>query len=448
MAWPKRLRHLLAASALLCIAGCAGRPPHVDLTSKVRQAAVVEGRLPFPAPAFAASNDELLTIGATSCFLWSAPNWRRRLSLPRSKAPTWFAARSPDGELMATASFKQGRTSGAEINIWRVGDGAKLFSLASAASDLASLCWDPRGGRLAACFLDGSVRLWQADAGSLLADVKTKYGDAVEIEMAPDGTLLASSFRSGDVTSVRPDDEVSVVSHHVDSTAVYYACFDPTARFLVTSGRDGTKVWAAKTLQLVASRPSGRRPLGVYANRPEEPYVVVVDADWSVQVCPVPDVAHATRTVCPASKDMPYAATVSPDGRWLLLLRDSGSVSLHDLRSGSVTADGLGNTGADWMGIRSSSPFGAFSPDSAVVAIAEQGGRVGLWQLPGMRPLADLAPSIGEVTEFAFSPDSRYLATGSAEWVSAKGRYARTPRTMVWRLPEPAGVTPEQVGAN
>ncbi|MFJ2555335.1 MULTISPECIES: hypothetical protein [unclassified Streptomyces] len=102
------------------------------------------------------------------------------------------------------------------------------------------------------------------------------------------------------------------------------------------------------------------------------------------------------------ARDSSLVAT-APDGR---LLTDEGN--LIDPSSGRARRVTRGESHA---------VAAAFSPDGRRLAMADQGGRVTLWDGDGRRRLAVLTPGVSGLarTSLAFSPDSRTVAVGGPD---------------------------------
>jgi WD40 repeat protein len=98
-----------------------------------------------------------------------------------------------------------------------------------------------------------------------------------------------------------------------------------------------------------------------------------------------------------------FAAAMSRDERWCLVLGWIGGSLLRDLATGDET----------YLDI--SEPFDAvFSPDGNVFAAASGIGFVKLWETATRREMATLRGFLLGVHSVAFSPDGKRLAAGSA----------------------------------
>jgi WD40 repeat protein len=129
--------------------------------------------------------------------VWRMPEAEKLRSL---RGEQYFKALfSPDGERLATIStteqYSQSWLPAGIVRVWNSRDGELLLELP--VEDVASLAYSPDSAILATGSYDGTLRLWQASAGQLLASFPAHYQPVTGLAFSPDGELLASGSQDG-----------------------------------------------------------------------------------------------------------------------------------------------------------------------------------------------------------------------------------------------------------
>jgi len=142
---------------------------------------------------------------------------------------TWAFA--PDGATLASAP--NDRT----VRLWRVADGALLFTLQGGALNMA---FAPDGATLAS----GSgkmVLLWRVADGVLLHTLQ-HTGSVTSVAFAPDGATLASASVDGTVQLWRDPD--GALLHTLQDTGWVTVAFAPDGAIIASASADGTaRLW-------------------------------------------------------------------------------------------------------------------------------------------------------------------------------------------------------------
>lgn len=168
-------------------------------------------------------------------------------------------------------------------------------------------------------------------------------------------------------------------------------------RSLVTVSRDGAAtIWTAGS-----SLPAGRtfpieQNVESLALSSDRRWLLSEDRDGMIRLR---DLARQTPPAEHLDELWPPGEPFSPDSRWLITRREDTPV-LYDLQGGPSIREVQGVPPLQTV---------AFSPDSRRLAVALEGGRAEIWDLPDLtrRPLPGPPAEIGAL---AFSGDSRSLA--------------------------------------
>jgi WD40 repeat protein len=112
------------------------------------------------------------------------------------------------------------------------------------------------------------------------------------------------------------------------------------------------------------------------------------------------------KPVNPRDDELRSAFTVSPDGRFAVLVRMEPIVLLIDLVAGKQLPD-ITCSPEVWGG--------TFTPDGSVLAVGKKDGGIDLFEMPGSGRAGSLAPGAWGrmVLALAFAPDGRRLAIGT-----------------------------------
>jgi len=248
--------------------------------------------------------------------------------------PRLVAAFSADGARLLTTACREGGADPAgtpELRLTDVATGDALRRFAAADHGGVAAGWlSPDGRRVVAGLRDVSGRLWDADAGRVLAEVPAAEGELLDAVFSADGARLVTAHAGG-----------AVIVRDARTGARRGAVRLGAGRFVrATLSADGARAFTS----------TGDR----------------VDALWD---------AASGRRLAPLSRAAGPAAhaAFSPDGARLATAYEDGSFALWHAAEGQLLAEVPAHIGA----VRSV----AFSADGSRLATASDDGTARLWAL-------------------------------------------------------------------
>jgi WD40 repeat protein len=283
------------------------------------------------------------------------------------------------------------------------------------------------------------------DAGQVLCrvalPVENQPGSVV---VSPDGTRLCVTT-DGNRTQIAVFDATSgkqtALCERLDS-AIWTFAFSPDSSRLASGGEDATvRLWDAATGTLLATCRGHRSQVFSAAFSPDGARLVTASADGTVrqwdartgQQVELPYEGHAAEV---------FTAVYSPDGQWVASASDDHTLRVWRARDRSEAAVLHGHTrrvtevAFDRSGRRLAS---LSSRGGWALAMADDTVRV--WDVDPRATVPILHGHTGSIYPVAYSPDGRWLASGSWDgtvrlWDAATGETCATLRhpTYVWEL--------------
>jgi hypothetical protein len=154
-------------------------------------------------------------------------------------AGVWGVAFSPDGTLLATASYDM------TARLWDVPTGVPVHALTGHTREVDGVAFSPDGTLLASISYDTTARLWDVASGAPVHALTGHTRGVNGVAFSPDGTLLATA---SDITTallwdVASSAPVRTLTGH--TAAVLGVAFSPDGTLLATASGDNTaRLWA------------------------------------------------------------------------------------------------------------------------------------------------------------------------------------------------------------
>lgn len=201
------------------------------------------------------------------------------------------------------------------------------------------------------------------------------------VTSSADGTLRLWDSRTG---------ECLAVSEPLDTlgqprwTMLHEIVYHPDGSKLMTSDMNGLKIWSASDLTLLSEENSDYFYMTTG----------LISPDWKTVCAPVPE-SYIDCAVCERSTgdlllylDNRYPLSYSPDGSRILAANlESGAMEIYDVNPGTPR----GRFSGVWVSSsRIPLKAAAFSPDGCILASAQEGGLIRLWDTMDGTGVAEL----------------------------------------------------------
>lgn len=263
---------------------------------------------------------------------------------------------SRDGKLLVSGGDDK------SILVWDVKRDRVVRQLSGHGGNVMGLALAPDGATLASTSYDGTTRLWDIQSGAML---RTFSSGLMSVAFSPDGTRLAvgggQDRIDGHVTlyRVKGTGAPQVLVGHVNT--VWPVTFSPDGKYAVTGSMDTTaKIWDLRANKLLRTLKG--------------------------------HTAGVTATIF--SKDGSLLLTGSPDQ----------TIKIWNWKTGALQQTLQSGTGVNDL---------KFSPDGKLLAIGGYDSAVHLWDTTTWTWKETPTRFSDRVWCVAFSPDGRYLASGS-----------------------------------
>jgi WD40 repeat protein len=208
------------------------------------------------------------------------------------------------------------------------------------------LSWSPDNRRIASSSYDGTVQVWYADGGTILA-YRNHHAAVWTVAWQPEGSMIASGGQESIVQVWEADTGNSYSSYAGHSAGIEAVAWSPDGLYIASASDDKTvQVWdAANPVLLIRYTGHTDKVMGV-AWSPDGRRIASCSNDTTVQVW---DAADGTSLLIYTGHTAHVNALAwSPSGNSIASASDDGTVQVWDARTGTRLLTYTGHSGSVW----------------------------------------------------------------------------------------------------
>lgn len=239
---------------------------------------------------------------------------------------TWVRtlAFSPDGSMLASGSY------GPIVRLWRANDGTLLKELRGHTAWVRALAFSPNGELLATASDDNTVRLWNVPDGTLFQTFDQGTEGVRTLAFSSDGTILATGGYDNIIRLLKISDGTLLRELKGHTDWVRALAFSPNDEWLASGAFDATvRIWRVSDGELLVTREEHNSSVLGLAFSPDGMLLASASVDTTVRLWKMP--TAESYDLLKGHTDFVFSVAFSPDGKSLVSGAVDNTVRVWDV---------------------------------------------------------------------------------------------------------------------
>jgi WD40 repeat protein len=291
-------------------------------------------------------------------------------------------------------------------------------------SDILTVKFSPTSGWLASGSVDSAVMIWNKESQALIGNLKQPCG-ITYLDLSPNGSFMATAGYDEKVRLLQlPQGRLAkVFSGHTGT--VWSLSFNPDGKTLASSGEDASiKVWDIETGMLLHNLQGHNRTVWDVKFSPDGHTIASGSFDKTIKIWEA-STGKLLKTISDHSEAI-VALAFSHDGKLLASTSDDKSIKLWHTVDWQLiktlkvpehvqAVDFSPND--KWLvtGGRDKPMVGEFLQNILGDSYFNKGVSMRLWEVETGKLLQTFSTHSNDVNDVSFSPDGKWIASGSSD---------------------------------
>ncbi|MGV8058169.1 MAG: caspase family protein [Smithellaceae bacterium] len=316
--------------------------------------------------AFSSDNKHVLS-GSRNMKLWDMIAGKEVRPLEGKVNWVLSAAFSADGKY-ALSGFTNGM-----INLWEITSGRQVNTFRGHTAQVTALSFSPDGKYFLSAGFDGPIKLWETKTGK---EIRQMAGLKTAV-FSPDGRFILSGAANNTLKlwETETGREAGTFPGHADK--ITSVAISADGKIALSGSHDkSVRLWDLKTGKELRTFTGHRYPVSAVAFSPDGEYAAAGSGDGIIKLWQV-----STGLEIKTIKSTPVnSLTFSPDGILLLSCGFANSPSIIDVSTGKSIASLAGHALTVYAGV--------FSPDGKYIITGSGDGTARIWNTASGRQIA------------------------------------------------------------
>ena len=340
--------------------------------------------------------------------IWEADSGREIRTLFGHTGNVSSVTFSPDGKYIASSGNKT-------IKLWEVDTGKEIKTLTDH-SGVGTVIFNPDGKYIASCSGDRTIKLWEVDTSREIKTLTGHTKGVTDIAFNKDGKIIVSGSNDNTIKlwNVSTGEEIKTIINAIGHTiGINSIVFSPNEKFIVAGCNDGTvKQWDIATgkINWIYSRERFKGTVPYFPGSVKSisysrdgRYIAACYSDYVVNLI---NASNGHEIWSLSNNDLTIYSSIlfSDDCRYITLGSSDQTVKLLETASGKEIGSFAGHSNYTFSVV--------YSHDGKYIASGGEDKNIKLWETDTGKLIKTFEHSAA-IFSITFSPDGKYIASGS-----------------------------------